>query len=234
MLFFCIIILNGDQKNIDTYNYQSYRWVFRVTHLFDVLSVRWRDHLWGQTLRRVQAFGQLQIDQMKRQCKLLSSQFPNVSNVTKLPENTNRGRLHKSVMIYTSGNGYFWSSDWSSRSGVMETKIHYSENRAEANQPYEGKNPYVWYCPGRMCQPALQCILQQYHLGLRYYSLNDKQNVFWQLGFFKNVSTLYNKLCKVSYTLVCPRSTTATNDNFHYRLIHRLLSYIKKKYKNIW
>lgn len=23
MLFFCIIILNGDQKNIDTYNYQS-------------------------------------------------------------------------------------------------------------------------------------------------------------------------------------------------------------------
>ena len=137
-----------------------------MTHLFDVLSVRWRDHLWGQTLRRVQAFGQLQIDQMKRQCKLLSSQFPNVSNVTKLPENTNRGRLHKSVMIYTSGNGYFWLSDWSSCSGVMETKIHYSENRAEANQPYEGKNPYVWYCSCSMCQPALQCrhIPQQYYL----------------------------------------------------------------------
>lgn len=81
--------------------------MLRVTHLFDVLSVRWRDHLWGETLRRVQAFSQLLIDQMERQGKLLSGQFPDVSNVTKLPENTNRQRLHKRVMIYTSGNGYF-------------------------------------------------------------------------------------------------------------------------------
>lgn len=43
---------------------------------------------------------------MKRQGKLLSGQFPDVSNVTKLPENTRRRRLHKRVMIYTSGNNY--------------------------------------------------------------------------------------------------------------------------------
>lgn len=64
-----------------------HRWHERVTHLFDILSVRRRDHLWGEALRRVQAFSQLLIDQVKRQGKLLSGQFPDVSNITQLPEN---------------------------------------------------------------------------------------------------------------------------------------------------
>lgn len=34
----------------------------RVTHLFDVLSVRGRNHLWGEVLRRFLAFRQLLID----------------------------------------------------------------------------------------------------------------------------------------------------------------------------
>lgn len=37
-------------------NGYSETWSLGVTHLFDVLSVRWRDHLWGKTLWRFQAF----------------------------------------------------------------------------------------------------------------------------------------------------------------------------------
>lgn len=47
-------------------------------------------------------------------------------------------------------------------------------------------------CASPHCSAVI--IPQQYHLGLRYYSLNDKQNVLRQLGFYKNVSTLHNKL----------------------------------------
>lgn len=41
----------------------------------------------GKTLRRLQAFGQLQIDEIKCQGKLFPGQFPDVSDVTELPEN---------------------------------------------------------------------------------------------------------------------------------------------------
>jgi len=76
--------------------YFSLSWALRGTHQFDVLSVRWRYHLWGETLRRFQAFSQPLIDEMKRQGKLLSGQFPDVANVTKFPEKTNRRSLHQS------------------------------------------------------------------------------------------------------------------------------------------
>lgn len=58
-----------------------------VAHLLDVLPVRRWDHLRGQTLGRVHAFCQLLVDQMQRQRKLLSGQFPDVSYVAQLPEN---------------------------------------------------------------------------------------------------------------------------------------------------
>lgn len=67
-----------------------------MSHRLDVESVRRWDHLRGEALRRVQAFTQLLIDQMKCKGKLLAGQFPYVSNVTQLPAKVNRRALHKS------------------------------------------------------------------------------------------------------------------------------------------
>lgn len=74
-----------------------------LIHLLHVLPVRRRDHLRGQARRRLHTFCELLIDQMKGKCKLLSGQFPDVSNVTEFPESTDSGRLRQSVMIYTLG-----------------------------------------------------------------------------------------------------------------------------------
>lgn len=74
-----------------------------LIHLFHVLPVRGRDHLRGQARGRVHTFCELLIDQMKGKCKLLSGQFPDVSNVAEFPESTDDGRLRQSVMIYTVG-----------------------------------------------------------------------------------------------------------------------------------
>lgn len=78
-----------------------------MSHLLDVEPVRRRDHLRGETLRRVQAFAQLLIDQMESKGKLLAGQFPDVSNVTQLPGKADRRALRKGQRSAPLGDGYF-------------------------------------------------------------------------------------------------------------------------------